>query len=563
MKLVPVATNTDTGEIVNIDVDTLVETRAAFLATSGGGKTRFIRKIKEATHGYVQQITLDWEGDLVTVAENFDYLVAQKGGRIPVDVKSASMLARKVLELNASIIIDLSELKIGERKEWAKNFLESLVHTPKSMWNRKCLVTIDEAHELCPEKGYGQSVATDAVIDLMSLGRKRGLCGILASQRPARLHKDALTQCRNKFVGLCAWEVDRKKMASELGFTSKEKEMSLEQLDKEFYAIGPAISKTIIKVRAGSVKSRELKSGMIGEFKPMETDKAMAILAQLKDLPQQAQQEIQDMASLRMEIAQLKHKLVTGAAKPEATKLEVEQARQGGYQKGFNDGSAEVGRDLVIAKRQLVEAERKLAAIGKLIGQASVIPASRPVHVQKVPSRLPEPVISTAIPEVPNDFGKCERLILKFLSARETKSFNRAQIGAITGYSPKGGGFNNSLSKLKTADLIKQSGEQFSLNIDRLNDVVGILGADYRAPEQGSLEQWLEKLGKAPKLIYKVLLENPGQTFSKEELASRTEYAPTGGGFNNAVSQLCTLGLAVKVGNDVQLNPELLEATVG
>lgn len=47
--------------------------------------------------------------------------------------------------------------------------------------------------------------------------------------------------------------------------------------------------------------------------------------------------------------------------------------------------------------------------------------------------------------------------------------------------------------------------------------------------------------------------------FSREEIAERTGYQPTGGGFNNAISRLCILSLVEKTLEGIRFNQELLE----
>ena len=64
----------------------------------------------------------------------------------------------------------------------------------------------------------------------------------------------------------------------------------------------------------------------------------------------------------------------------------------------------------------------------------------------------------------------------------------------MTQYSPTSGGFGNSLSRLKTAGLIKYSNALVCLISERLPDVIQILGDEYNAPEQNALEGWLGKL---------------------------------------------------------------------
>ena len=81
-----------------------------------------------------------------------------------------------------SAVVDLYELKLGERRQFVELFIESLIHLPRELW-RPTLVILDEAHIYCPERGSGEAESTEAVISLMSQGRKRGYAGIIATQR--------------------------------------------------------------------------------------------------------------------------------------------------------------------------------------------------------------------------------------------------------------------------------------------------------------------------------------------------------------------------------------------
>lgn len=71
---------------------------------------------------------------------------------------------------------------------------------PKSL-ERPRIVVVDEAHKVCPEAGKGKAASTEAVITLMSQGRKRGLCGVLVTQRLSKLRKDAAAEAANVLIG--------------------------------------------------------------------------------------------------------------------------------------------------------------------------------------------------------------------------------------------------------------------------------------------------------------------------------------------------------------------------
>ena len=68
------------GTPATLDLETLLETRLLIQANSGGGKSYLIRKILEVTHGRVQQIVLDLEGEFATLREKYDYILAGKEG---------------------------------------------------------------------------------------------------------------------------------------------------------------------------------------------------------------------------------------------------------------------------------------------------------------------------------------------------------------------------------------------------------------------------------------------------------------------------------------------------
>src|SRR6266436_8302518 len=103
------------NQSVSIDLPTLLDTRLLVQANSGGGKSWLLRRILEQSQGKVQQIVIDLEGEFATLREKYDYVLAGKDGDTPADPKSAALLARKLLELNVSAIIDLYELHYHER----------------------------------------------------------------------------------------------------------------------------------------------------------------------------------------------------------------------------------------------------------------------------------------------------------------------------------------------------------------------------------------------------------------------------------------------------------------
>lgn len=302
----PVLRYTSAGAGVHVDVARLITTRMLIQASSGGGKSRALRQLLEETHGKVQQFVIDPEGEFATLREKFDFVLAAKtGGDVLASPKTAKLLCRRLVELGSSAVLDLYELPLAERREFVKIFLTELMALPKTLWH-PILVVIDEAHVFCPEKGSGESQSSAAVIDLCTQGRKRGFCAVLATQRISKLMKDAAAELGNKMIGRTGLDVDQKRAGDELGF-DKERRLELRTLaDGEFFAYGPAISQAVTKIRTGEIKTTHPQAGQIGAPAPAAPAKVKAVLAQLVDLPKEAEQEARSIAELKTENAALK-----------------------------------------------------------------------------------------------------------------------------------------------------------------------------------------------------------------------------------------------------------------
>jgi len=291
-----------------VDLSKLIDSRLLVCANSGGGKSYAIRKLLEEANNKVMCIVLDVEGEFKTLREKYDFLLIGYKGDVELNINASSLLPRKLLELNVSTVIDISDLKMHERIIYAKKFLESLMELPREFW-KPCIIVLDEAHLLCGQQEKQDS--THAVIDLMTRGRKRGYMGALCSQRIAKLHKDAVAECNNYMVGRTGLDIDMKRASEILGFTSKEQTLSLRDLDPgEFYVYGPAISKAITKEKTAEVQTTHPRVGMDIKgniIKPTERIKQM--LSKLNDLPAEAKKELKDKQDLLNEVNRLKNEL--------------------------------------------------------------------------------------------------------------------------------------------------------------------------------------------------------------------------------------------------------------
>lgn len=292
---------------VAFDTLKLLESRAVFLANSGGGKSYAIRRFSEEACEQVQTIIIDPEGEFASLREQYDFILAGKNADVPVEVRSAALLATRLLELGKSAVIDLYELHPQERQRYVKLFCEALINAPKELYH-PVFIVLDEAHEYAPEGK--PSEATYAVEALASKGRKRGYCLIPATQRISKLSKNISAECNNKLIGRASQDIDMKRAGDELGFT-KERLKDLRLLKPgEFFAFGPAISDEVIKVKIGPVKTTHAKVGYKGTMKtPPPSAVIKKVLGELADLPQEAEREAKTVVELKKENSELKRKM--------------------------------------------------------------------------------------------------------------------------------------------------------------------------------------------------------------------------------------------------------------
>jgi hypothetical protein len=299
------------NENISLDLDTLLRTRLLVQANSGGGKSWLLRRLAEQLFGKVQVILIDPEGEFATLREKFDYVLVGKDGETPADPRSAVLVAHKLLELRASAVCDIFEMKPSERHRWVKLFLDGMIDAPKKLWH-PVVIIVDEASVYCPEKGAGDSEASEAMISLCTRGRKRGFAAVFASQRLGNLRKDAAAQFLNVLIGPTFIDIDRKRAGECLGVPPNEQRAFFQELKVlepgKFFALGRAITKERTLVTIGKVTTTHPEPGSsrhaVGP--PPAPEKIKALLPKLADLPKAAEEQAKTVAELNTIIRALK-----------------------------------------------------------------------------------------------------------------------------------------------------------------------------------------------------------------------------------------------------------------
>lgn len=536
------------NDSISIDLPTLLDTRLLVQANSGGGKSWLLRRILEQSHGKVQQIVIDLEGEFATLREKYDYVLAGKEGDTPADPRSAGLLAKRLLELQVSAIIDLYELHYQERKHFVRIFLESMINAPKHLWH-PCLVVIDEAHKFCPEKE--PSEASSAVIDLATLGRKRGFCAILATQRLSKLHKDAAAECNNKLIGRTGLDVDRKRASEELGFTTKEQYLSLRSLAAgEFFAFGPAISPEVIKVSIGSVQTTHPKAGSrIFTSAPIPpTEKIRKILAELQDLPQEAEEEAHTIEALQGEIARLKRQI---AQKPRDTQMSVPS-------QGMIDTAVKraLQSKQAVFNQEKQQLETRIEKLTKTLRSVAVAiaPVLEPPRTIQSPKQklIPDETINHPT-EITISPGAAA--ILQVLKDHSPMVFSKMLLAEQLPSAVRNSAYGLYLSLLEHKGLIR---------IENNRVVLTNAGKDPSAQQlqelaaaEKTMEMWKSKLKPGAQRMFAVLADVYPRPLTKKELGIKTGLSYTSGTFGKYYRLLKDNGLIDVNGQQITASESL------
>lgn len=518
-----------------VDLPRLIETRLLVQANSGGGKSWALRRLLEQTAPHVQQFVLDPEGEFASLREKFDYIVcAPEDGDAVAHPRTAKLLARRLLETGVSAVLDIYDLKPRERKEFVRIFCEALVNAPKRLWH-PALVVLDEAHVFAPEKGGSGSLG--AVIDLATRGRKRGYCLVAATQRLSKLHKDVAAELNNKMIGRTGLDNDVKRAADELGMTKPEAMKILRFLDAgEWYVYGPALSRSVRKIKVGPVKTTHPKIGeRLISTPPAPSKKVKRILAELGDLPQQAAKEAQTIEELKRAMADLQRQLRT--AQKQAASAGISEAE---VQRRIREAVVAVPIvepvDLSELRTSLQETTAALQGTVAVLAQLEAQPQkpAKPVAIaqsRSAPAPPPDRFIreteTVALPVMSHlnrgsdttaKLGKGESKVLVSIAQHED-GVDRELITILTGY------------KRSTRDAyIQRLNAAFMIDVGPPITVTEIglsaLPPDFKPLPTGAAlrEHWLATLPQGERTVLEMLVNSHPHGVERDQITEITEY---------------------------------------
>jgi len=467
---------------------------------------------------------------------------------LPLDAHGGAMVAEILKDGRFPAILDLSLLSKSDARRFVADFAETLYRV-----NREPLhIVIDECDLFMPQRVFsGMERLVGAMDDVVRRGRIRGLGVTLISQRPAVVNKDVLSQVGALIVLGMTGRHDIGAIDDWVSLHADPDEARTVKSSLAALKVGEAwvwspgwlgvLQRIRIRRRRTFDSSATPKPGMRRvepkEWAKVDLDTLRTRLASLGAEVEEV--GTSDPKRLRAEVVRLRRALTEARTATHAASRTVEvpvevKVEVPVLESGMADHLRSLTRQLDILGVAVNAVLDRYAGPNGAVQPAASTAAPTPT---RQPKSAPQPTTSShASGDV--KLGKAERAILTVLAQHGRSTIT--QVALLTGYSSKGGGFSNALSRLRTLGFMTGRGE-----FEATPEGLAALGAWEPLPTGTDLVAWWQrKVGKAAGLALGVLVEAWPHEVPVDEIASRTGYAASGGGFSNALSRLRSLDLA-------------------
>lgn len=529
----------------------------AILGKTGSGKTYAAKGVVEGllddeTRVCIIDPTGAWHGlRSSATGKSAGYPVVIFGGLhadLPLGAAHGEALAEIIGTSSTPAIIDTSQMKVGERTRFFADFADALIRKNRGPLH----LIIDEAHLFAPQGKVNdpQSGAMlHAANNLVSLGRSRGLRIMLITQRPAKLHKDSLTQVETLVALRLIAPQDRKAVEEWIKDNADQEKgrkiiSSLATLKTgQAWIWAPEIG---VLERVAFPKIRTFDSSKApddtGDGKgpvlaPIDRE---AIATKLQTVAADALAN--DPARLKSRIRELEAaQKKNGAAAPP---VDVSAIEERGYQRGLAVGREEakqLRRSMRNAAIAAVEAAFSQEPVAQVLAPAPR-PAAKPMQRMQTAPRVAVPA---------GDLSGPERRIIDAIAWLESTTGKEDQeqtaVAFMANYTYGAGSFNNPKGSLNVKGLV----QYVPGNKIKLTDEGRALA---NVPDEALTPEELHRrvLGRLPgpeQRVLKPLLEAYPESVGGPELAAAAGYTFGAGSFNNPRGRLRTLGLVEYIGN--------------
>lgn len=530
----------------------------AVLGKTGSGKTWAMKTIVEYLLDQGQRVCIvdptgAWYG-LRTLADGMraGYPVAIFGGThgdFPLQAHHGDELAEIIGTTSTPAIIDVSQLRTSERTRLFTDLAEGLLRKNRGPLH----LVIDEAHLFAPQGRVADPQSGQmlhAANNLISLGRSRGLRVILISQRPAKVHKDSLTQVETLVAMRLIAPQDRKAVeewikdnAADSGRELLQSLASLKTGHGWVWSPEAGVLERVTFPKIRTLDTGRAPDGSEPAARVLAPIDREAIATRLKTVAAEA--EANDPAKLKAKVAELEKALRAAGSddsKSYAARNEgFQEGKAAGYRMGFreavNGARERITRELTL----LAATEDQVAALVPTVSNAPpsqhnngipmpFSPGKYPVNTRKEPAAggahgrsapLDARRVTTVTPNrgtASSSLPKGEAAVLAAL-IQYPAGLRREQLTVLTAY--KRSSRDAYIQRLREKGFVDTSGDRVTTTqagIDAMPDAEPL-------PTGEALQQfWLARLPEGERKILQVLLDAGGAPVERDSLEEVTGY---------------------------------------
>lgn len=551
----------------------ILDQHLVVLGKTGAGKSSALRHIVEHLLDQKKRVCIiDPKGDWWGIKSSADGKSAgypviafgdfktEKASDVPINQQSGKHVAELITSGNRPAIIGFRGWMTSHMVQFWIDFASAIFNANSG----ELYLVGDEFHNFAP-KGKIMDPQAGKCLHwsnrLLSEGRGLGIVCLIASQRPQKVHNDALTSCETLVAMRVIHAADRAAVEDWIKGCG-DKERGKEVLNS---LAGMARGEAFVWSPEIDFGPKRLTFPMFqtfDSFAPPQLQKKISErgwadvdLNEVKEKLSSVieEQKANDPRELRKEIANLKSELakkskeqVVSGPKIEIQRIEVPVIKA--------EDIARLSDFAVTLEKMNEQFQAMLSAVRTYRAPLPSVKEMRGIFSPVKKEVLTKaPVSSQNVNCNGGDvsLGRCERAILTAL-AQYPNGRSTPQIAILTGYSGTSGGFNNSLSKLRSSGFITRSQP-----VQITQEGLDALGNWEPLPTgEALLRYWESKLGRCERVILQQLASTYPNGLTASEIAAATGYSSGSGGFNNSLSRLRTLEL-INRGQPIRISEEL------
>lgn len=493
----------------------------------------------------------------------------------PLTVKDAALLAETYGTSKGSAVFCTSKLSVQDRAQWFAKFAETLLMKNRG-WFR---LVIDEAHIFMPKQGgRGQGGMVPMALhngnELVSQGRSLGLRIVLASQRPAKLHNDASTQCSAMIAMRVMHPADRKAIldwVEEQGDPAQAKDI-LSSLAKQRAGQGwvwaPSVD-MLDQIQFPRPNTYDSSAAPDDDSEdgptlpPVNLDALKGKLAKIE-----AAKKASDPKALTAEIARLNAELAKIVKQSNSATIvdpaKITKAEKSGYDRGIADTKKAANDEATQKVAEVLTQTKAILSTALSAFDALILKVGKPVKIAapKFSPALAVPtvqfpaqtIIKPTAPAKPisTDGETVTPIVRKIIDEIHRAypmalSFEAAAMRAAV--SRRSSAYNKYRQQVETSAELERRGD------GRFQSAPGIA----RPVDTGGdpIEAFAQRLPPAYAKMLRAIAAAPA-AMNKDEIAAASGVSPTSSGLTSGIRELMALALIEKHDGDVYaINGEL------